>query len=221
MGKPTEQIVKLDNVRLAFADNLWTPGVFTPKGGKPTGKPAYDCKLILERGSENQKRIEVAMKTIAKERWGEHAAAHYKALAAQNNLALHDGDHKPTWEGFPGHMYVTARRPGDKGRPRYLNRDRSVFEAEEELRQYLYSGAWVNASVGLYLQDGTHGRTGINCSLRGLQFASHGDRFGGGAIASVDEFDELEPAAIDNAFDDVDNDNDWGAELGLDDDAAF
>ena len=52
----------------------------------------------------------------------------------------------------------------------------------------------VNATVNVWAQDNKYGKR-VNAQLLGVQFYADGDSFGGGAVGSVDDFDDLAEGA--------------------------
>lgn len=189
----------LKNVRLAF------PRVTKPEQVQGEGKPAFSAAFILETDTPefeaNKAAIENAMKVAAKDKWGEKAATMYKALEANNKLALHDGDTKADIDGYAGNFFINARSSSNAP-PGLFRRDRSpiartpneegVIPSETEL----YGGCYVNAIINIWVQENQYGKR-INASLSGIQYYREGVPFSGAAPASADEFDELEVPADD------------------------
>lgn len=170
--------VKLANVRLAF------PALFEPKTVNGEGDPAFSASFLMAPDHPAVAEIREAMETLGKEKWGAKWPAVKKELDARDKGALHDGDSKSSYGGFEGNLFVSAR---SKTRPLVIDRDKTPL-VERDGR--LYAGCFVNATVDLWCQDNAYGKR-INASLRGVQFARDGDAFGGGGVATADEFDEL------------------------------
>ncbi len=178
--------VMLKNARLAF------PNLFEAKTVNGEGDPAFSAALILdpEANAKVIDQLEDAIAQVAKDKWGAKADAVLTKLKSTDKLALHDGDTKADYDGFPGNQYVSAR---SKTRPTVIDRDRTPL-AESDGRPY--AGCYVNASIELWAQDNNYGKR-INAQLRGVQFVADGEAFAGGGAAAADEFDELEPEAED------------------------
>jgi len=171
--------ILLRDWRLAFP-NLWKASA--PKGG---GEEAFSASFLAPPAHKQIAEIKKVMLALAKEKWGAKGDATYKALEASGKLALHDGDTKGEYEGFPGNLFVSTR---SKTRP-------TVFDGQrQELTQAdgkPYSGCYVNASIELWAQDNSFGKR-INAQLRGVQFLRDGDAFaGGGTPADADDFDDI------------------------------
>jgi hypothetical protein len=183
-------VVKLANVRLAF------PALFTPKTVNGEGEPAFSAAFILDpkANAADIKALSQVIEKVAQEKWKDKAPAILKQMKAQDKLALHDGDSKAEYDGFPGNLYVSAR---SKARPLVIDRDKSALtEADGKP----YAGCYVNASLDIWAQDNNYGKR-VNASLRGVQFCKDGEAFAGGGVASEDEFDavadEFDSAATD------------------------
>ena len=69
--------VMLNNVRLAF------PVLDEPEQFQGSGKPRYSAVLLVEPGSENDKKIEAALRKAAGEQWGEANIEAIRDLALQ------------------------------------------------------------------------------------------------------------------------------------------
>lgn len=174
--------IKLANVRLAF------PTLFEAKTVNGEGKPAFSASFLLDPADPQVKALNAAIDQVAKDKWGAKADAILKQMRAQDKVALHDGDLKSNYGGFPGNLYVSAR---SATRPLVIDRDRTPLTEQDGKP---YAGCYVNASVELWPQDNNYGKR-INASLRGVQFLRDGDAFAGGGAASEDEFDDVTEGA--------------------------
>jgi len=174
--------IKLTNVRLAF------PVLFEAKTVNGEGKPAFSASFLIDPADPQVKALNQAIETVAKEKWGAKAEVILKQMRAQDKTALHDGDLKSNYDGFPGNLYVSAR---SATRPLVIDADKSpLVEADGKP----YAGCYVNASIELWAQDNNYGKR-VNASLRGVQFFRDGDAFAGGGVASEDEFDDISEGA--------------------------
>lgn len=109
------------------------------------------------------------------------------------------GKNGEVYEGYAGMFYVSGKSI-DPVRCRYRNNKTDM--TKEEIKKYLYGGAIVNATFGLYLQKN---KKAVRCGLRTIQFVRDGDRFGRGAILD-DEFEELPDGDLDLDWDNLDDD---------------
>lgn len=171
----------LKNVRLAF------PAIFEPQAFGEA-EPAYSAKFIIPPDHPQVADIRKAVETVAREKWQDKAPGILKLLKDDKKVAWVEGPYynKKTGElhnGFDGMFHVSARSAQTKP---------SVFDAANNPvtdRGMIYGGCFVDASIEFYAQDNKWGRR-INCGLRGVRFAGHGDAFGGGAPATADDFGE-------------------------------
>lgn len=182
--KQQDHIVMLSNVRLAFPQ-LWTA---TQVNGE--GKPAFSAAFLMPPDHPDIGKLRAAISAVANAKWGEKGAEILKALIAGDRICLHDGDAKSNYDGFAGNKYVSAR---SQTRPLVIAQDRSAL-AEEDGKPY--AGCYVNAQIALWAQANNYGKR-VNAQLRGVQFLRDGDAFGGGGVASADEFEVVEGAGAD------------------------
>lgn len=180
--------VKLSDVRLAF------PVLFEPEQYQGKGSYRYSATFLIVPGSENDKRILEAIKTVAAEKFGKKADA--LVASWQNNaqkLCYLDGNLKE-YDGFEGMKYLSSHRRQEDRAPTVIDRNKSPLTAKDGRP---YAGCYVFATVDVWAQVGEN--QGVRCALQGVQFSKDGDAFSGSAPASPDEFDDLGvPEAADN-----------------------
>jgi hypothetical protein len=174
--------IKLNNVRLAF------PVLFEAKTVNGEGKPAFSASFLIAPDDPQVQVIREAIKQVVQEKWGAKADAMLKQMTASDKLALHDGDLKSNYDGFPGNLYLSAR---SATRPLVIDKDKTPLGPQDGKP---YAGCYVNASIELWAQDNNYGKR-VNASLRGVQFLRDGDAFAGAGAASEDEFDDLTEGA--------------------------
>lgn len=177
--------VTLRNVRLAFVDSEKT-SIFD---GRPNdkGQTMYGCSIILPKDHPGVAEIKAAEKAACKEVFGDKAAEVYKSLAAGNKLALKDGDSKADIAGYEGNYFVNMN---SKTRPKLKAGDR-VTDVTKDM-DLLYSGVYANVILDIWAQNNSFGKK-VNAQGKGIMFASHGERLGGGgAPAKDEEFEEFE-----------------------------
>jgi hypothetical protein len=208
---PTGRIL-LKNVRISFANGVFEAGVIP--GADADAKPKYNCGLILEPDHPQIAELTKKMKAVAAEKWpgndksGKPAwQALYNTFEKTNKLALHDGDLKPNYDGYPGNMYLSpsakeSERPSviltlngvNVSRKDFEGDPKGLAEFEKLCRSRIYSGAYVNASLDIWAQDNNFGKR-INAQLRGVQFLRDGDAFAAGRPAESDEFETVTEGA--------------------------
>lgn len=173
--------IKLQNVRLSF------PGLWKAEPFKPGDDPKFKATFLVPKDSELDKQVQAAIKETAKAKWGAKAQAVLKGMVNNpNKYCYQDGDTK-TYDGYEGMMALSAK---NSKRPLVIDRDRTTLtEADGKP----YAGCYVNATVEFFAYENSG--NGISASLMGVQFVKDGDAFGGGSIASEDDFDELEDGA--------------------------
>lgn len=174
----------LKNVRLSFAQGLFTAS--TIPGADATAKPKFNCGLIIPPDHPQLAEIISTQKAVAKEKWKDKAAAVYAALEKKDRLALHEGDTKPSYDGYPGNYFLSPSA-AENARPTTLNAQKGNVTEKDGT---LYSGCYVNASIELWAQDNGFGQR-INAQLRGVQFLRDGDAFSAGRPADSDEFEAV------------------------------
>lgn len=212
-GKRVQKIIRLNGVRLSF------PNLFKPDSMGNGDKPAFTAHFLLPPDHPDMETIKKAMQSVAKAKFGKQAKAVYVQLKKQDLLCLHDGDTKTDsdgkiMEGYEGNYYVSAR---SYVKPKLFDRDTSVELKESDGK--LYGGCIVNASLAIWPQTGQYGKR-INAQLRGVQFDSEGESFGGGGVASADEFESLEDEFDNDDVEDLEDDF-GGDEDEFDDDIPF
>jgi hypothetical protein len=176
--------IMLRGVRLAFP-NLFEPGTVNGEG-----EPRYSAAFIIPADHPQLKEIEAKMAAVAADKWKDKGPSQLAGLKKQNKVALHDGDEKPNYDGFPGNFFISASAKVDS-RPTVLNTDKTPL-TERDGR--IYAGCWVNASLDFWAQDNGYGKR-INAQLRGVQFLRDGDAFSAGRPADSDEFEAVTEGA--------------------------
>lgn len=173
--------VTLKNVRLSFPQ-LWTATGFNEKTPKEDYK--YSAAFLVEKGSDNAKKIEAAIDAVATEKWKEKADNVLNQIRGNNNkFAYQDGDLKD-YDGYAGHMSIKA---ATKLRPLLVDKARNPVTEDDGV---LYAGCYVNAVIDVYAYDGG-GNRGITAGLVGVQFAAEGDAFGAARPEAEDLFEDL------------------------------
>ena len=170
--------IKLNNVRLSFP-SLWRKAVF---GGDET---KYEGTFLLDKKTHAEviKEIQAGIKAI-------NADKHKGKSLAADKVCLKDGD-TIDYDGYAGNMSIKA---SSTKRPMVIGTDRSPLTEDDGKP---YAGCYVNAIVELWGQKNQFGER-VNANLLAVQFAKDGEPFGDGVTASVDDFDDIEPADIDD-----------------------
>jgi hypothetical protein len=185
--------VLLKNVRIAFIDELFTPGQYEGKGDF-----RHTCTLIVEPDSENHKLIEAAIAKEAAALWGKKADSMMadirpdkKACSYIKNKKDRSGD---VYEGFEDRYALAAVRKAKDGAPLFLDNvtDSATGKAKrlDGSEGRIYAGCYVNAKVEMWAQGGKY--NGMRCGLLGVQYHAPGDSFGGASRLSDDGFDSVD-----------------------------
>lgn len=176
--------IMLKDVRLAF------PKLFRAEQVNGQGDPKFGATLILGPDHPQLEELRKIQEAVAKDKWKEKAAGIVKVLDKQDHMALHDGDIKTQYDGFPGNFYLSANAQ-ESAPPTVVDQARNKL-AENSGKPY--AGCYVNASVEIWAQDNKFGQR-INTTLRGVQFLRDGDAFSAGRPADADEFEEVTDGA--------------------------
>lgn len=172
--------VLLKNVRVNY------PKLFkASKSAKfPDQDPSYSIDLLVDKGSDNDKTIEAAIKSVAVEKYGDDAVKKLKTLRPNTQkFAYKDGENFDR----PDVNILSAKRKESSGRPIVIDRDKSpLTEADAKI----YSGCYCNVSVDVWAQGSPY--EGIRAQLLAVQFFKDGDKLSGGAQPTDADFDEIE-----------------------------
>jgi hypothetical protein len=180
-------LVKLNNVRLTFP-TYTVPKVLTEEEGwvtpkntnifvfkvsdlesdNPDPKAKYEAQFIFPVDSENYRRVEAAIKSLANEKWGK--------TPKELKHCLRDGEDKAD-EGrseYKGMAFISAK---STKRPHVLNSKKTPVEKGEE--ECPYTGCYVDAAIELWTQDHPKRGKAVYASLVGIKFAGDGEPLGG------------------------------------------
>ncbi len=184
--------IALENVRIAFVNNLWTPGNIP---SVPNSPPAYSCRLIIEPGSKNDTNIKAAIKQAAQERFKAQAdmiledikfnKMQFCYIPGDRYRRKEDGS---AYDGFVGMMSLTAKRRPQDGPPMIINRDNTPVTQESGV---IYSGCYVDALVEPFAYQGKP-NSGVSCGLLTVRFRAQGPSFGGASVPTSDGLPPVE-----------------------------
>lgn len=200
--------VRLNNVRLAFAQQLFVPSAV--EEGKD---PKYGCDSLLVAGSTVVKLVpdgttpeggikykvvpttmEAVLLEVATEQLKDAAKAKVWLTGLENSKKCHrNGDLRVTkggdpYEGYEGIWYVAAK---SKARPTLIDGQKRALTVADGKP---YSGCYANVSIDVYgITDPK--RKGVHAAMKAVQFVRDGDAFGGGSPGSPDDFESIEDGA--------------------------
>lgn len=178
--------MQIGNVRTSF---LYCHEPYQGKPDKQTGKvpaPLYKSDLLMAPEHPDLKRVAAKIEEVGRAHvWkgGLTWDVVKESMKATDKLCLKRGDvSQPGDENYKGLFFLKA---SNKKRFTIIDGDRTPLTPQDGRP---YSGCYVNVIVDIWPQDNEFGRR-INCTITGMQFARHGDAFGGGARAAApDEF---------------------------------
>lgn len=186
-GKKPEVGIMLRNVRLSF------PDLFVAKQYQGTGPFNYSATFLVQPGSPNDVAIKAEIQKAAKAKWADKAADILKTIEGQSMKFCYINGNTKAYDGYAGLWALSAKRGQDSGHPKVIDTDLRDITPEEGKP---YGGCFVNATVSLWAQDNSWGK-GMRCTLMTVQFAGHGESFGGAPQATTDGFEAIEVAADD------------------------
>lgn len=180
------QKIKLSNVRVAFASDLFVAKV---QGDDPKALPKFGCTFLIDPTSPQIATINAAIEAAAVEKFGAKAAVVLKGMRATEKAGLRDGDLK-SYAGYAGNMYISA---SNTMRPTVIDADKTPLVAADGKP---YSGCVVNASIEVWAYDHPKGGKGISATVLGVQFVKDGEKFGSGSsVADESDFDDVSTGA--------------------------
>jgi hypothetical protein len=170
--------ITLPKVRLSF------PKIWTAEAFKPGDKPKFSANFLIPNGSALEKKVKAAALEALDSKFPGKGKTIYASIANnRNKCGVQDGD-TYEYDGYAGHLVVKA---ANTIRPTVVGADRSpLTEADGKV----YAGCYVNAIIEFFGYDNTG--KGLSATLKGIQFAGHGDAFTGGGVASADQFEVIE-----------------------------
>lgn len=189
--------IKLTKVRLAF------PDLFKPRAFQDQGEGKFGATFLLRKVEDAAQitKVREAMRDVAIAKWGKEKLP----KLGDDRKCLQDGDLKD-YDGFDGCMYIHATSGIQQ---------KVVDGALQEVGErsgLIYGGCYVNASIEIWAQDNSFGKR-INASLGAVQFAGHGDSFGGGG-KQMDPSEEFEAYEKPKDLSDLDRDEGAGYATG-------
>lgn len=176
--------IRIDNVRLSYEH------IFTPTKFDEGQEAKYSATFIIPKDHPQLATLKKVMFEAGAEVFPTEFSG--KEWPRGFTCSLKDADKEVNSMG----EVLSDRNPAYKGcyiidanstrRPVTLNRDKSAVTEEDGV---IYSGAYVNAVLGI--AGYTYGKVkrGVKCYLNGVQFVRDGERFGSD---SSDAFDALD-----------------------------
>ena len=164
-----DKLIRLKNVRISFP-------YLMEKSVYQDSEPKYKAHFIITKDSPEDKAIRARIEEEAKAKWGPKAPTILKSIVGNNmKYVSQPGENKDYPENT---MYLSA---SSDRKPRVFNKDKR--EATPENCD-IYSGCYVDAIVTVYATKSQ----GIAAGLSGVMFVADGESFGGGYVASAEDF---------------------------------
>jgi hypothetical protein len=177
--------IMLRNVRLSYEH------VFKPTSFEEDGDPKYSATFIIPKDHPDLPAVKRAMFEAGEESFPNDFT---KAGTWPRGFScsLKDADIATDSLG----EILSAKNPAYSGcfileansakRPVVINRNKAAVTEEDGI---IYSGCYVNASLGA--AGYTYGKVkkGVKAYLNGVQFVKDGERFGSDALSDFDELD--------------------------------
>jgi len=158
--------------------------------GNGRGKTRISATPIIGPDHPQLGEIKKKIEAVARDKWKDKAPAILASLYKTGKVALHEGDEKPQYDGFPGNFFINAAAQ-ENAPPTVIDRDRAPLSQRSGR---IYAGAYYNFSLEFWAQDNAYGKR-VNCTLRGIQFFKDGDSFSAGRPADADEFEDVAEGA--------------------------
>ena len=175
--------VKLENVILSM------PYLFEAKAFDADSDAKFSAHFLVEKNSPAMKVVVDAIQAEAKALWKDAAPGKLKAVKAAGKIwCLRDGDGKvdkngEPFKGYAGRYFVSAK---NTLRPTVVDGQRQPVDAADGK---VYAGCVVNAFIDVRANAKPSDQ--VYAYLLGVQFVKDGERLGGGAVASADDFEAI------------------------------
>lgn len=149
-------------------------------------EPDYNGRILIPKDSEAAAAAIAAIKEVYQEEFGKDAGKPAK-------YPLHSGEELEGKAGFDDTVWYMNFKSDEKPRLFAGKEKDDIWEMPaDERTNYTYPGAVGNLLVRFYAWGpGKYGK-GVGVGLRGWQFMKDGERIGGSAPASENDFPDLD-----------------------------
>ena len=174
----------LHNVRLSYEH------IFTPSSFDDSQEPKYNATFIIPKEHADAPALRKVLYEVGQEKYP--TAFSGKGWPAGFTCALKDGDKDTDQEGVllgeknPEYAGCYVIRADSTRRPVTIDRKKA---AVTEADGVIYSGCYVNVSLGVSTYEFGKVKKGVKCYLNGVQFNADGERFGSDALSDFDSLD--------------------------------
>lgn len=176
--------IVLRNVRLSYEH------IFTPNAFDDSQDPKYNATLIIPKDHTDVAALRRALYEAGQEKFP--TAFTGKGWPTGYTCALKDGDKDTDQEGVllneknPEYAGCYVLRADSVRRPVIIDRKKAALTEDDGV---IYSGCYINVSLGVAGYEFGKVKKGIKCYLNGVQFNADGERFGADALNDFDELD--------------------------------
>lgn len=188
MGKK----IIIRNVRLSYEH------VFTPTKFDDSQEAKYSATFIIPKDHADLATLKRAFVEAGKESFPSdfNTTAWPKGYACALKDADKDTDNNDVLlaEKNPAYKGCYILEANSKNRPLTVDRRKAAVTEEDGI---IYSGCYVNASLGVAGYTWGKVKKGVKAYLNGVQFVADGEPFGSNAMS---DFDELDAEADDDEF---------------------
>lgn len=181
------QNIKLRNVRLSYEH------IFTPTAFDDSQTAKYSATFIIPKNHPDLPAVKAAMMAAGAEKYA--SAFKGNSWPKGYTSSLKDAD---TFTDSSGEI-LAEKNPAYEGcyileanstrRPVVVDRRKAALTEDDGV---IYSGCYVNASLGAEAYEFGKLKRGVKCYLNGIQFVKDGERFGRNTVDDFDELDEEE-----------------------------
>lgn len=177
---------RFNRIRIAFAQDIWNARQM--EDGE--GAPKFNFEAIVSTNHPQLAAFEAEQDRAGKEKFGDKWPTLKPKLEKENRLVLRksprtnkDGE---VYDGYEDNYWIRA---SSKVRPLIAHANKSILTEADGV---IYSGCYVNAVIETFGHHHAKGGNRVLAEIKVIQFAGHGDAFGGGVRGSLDDIDEVE-----------------------------
>jgi hypothetical protein len=178
-------------VKVKVYGRLSFPDIWRARMQGEEGEPKFAANFIIDPKHPCVAVVEAAIKSAATDKWGAKATSMLAKLETEGRVCLHKSPRTNSsgevYDGYEDHYWLGAN---SKVKPKTRDADGKTDLTEADGK--LYSGCQAVGVIDIFAHFHPKGGNRVLSQLKGVQFAGHGEAFGGGAPASDDDFDEIE-----------------------------
>lgn len=176
--------IVLRNVRLSYEH------IFTPSSFDDSQDAKYSATLIIPKDHPDIAMLKRALVDVGIEKYPQAFAV--KSWPVGFTCALKNADTETNMQGDilseanPEYKGCYILKADSTRRPLVVGRKKEAITEEDGI---IYSGCYINVSLGIATYEFGKVKKGVKAYLNGVQFVADGERFGSDA---ADDFDSLD-----------------------------